>query len=119
MAVTWSSETVETQKTVVSNSIVYFPKMDLSDALEAQFDMIIDNESGSVTDGLKITLERTLDASSEVWHVMNSWVYVTEGITGENRSYQIPTGFAWRIGVESTGTTDDFTVDVSWRKRTE
>lgn len=120
MALTWGSKTNETQKTGVSNSEEYFSAWDLSGVYETQVEVKANNESGSVTDALLVRVYLTLDDSSHDWddQAWQSFSFLPGTISEEKMTFTIPIVYGARIGVESAGATDDYTVDVSRRELT-
>ncbi len=120
MALTWGSKTNETQKTGVSNVEQYFSAWDLSAVYKTQVEIKANNESGSVTDALLVRLYLTLDDSSHDWDDFpyQSWAMTPETVNEEKMTIIIDTVYSARVGVESAGATDDYTVGVSRRELT-
>ena len=68
MAVTWGSDTALTTQTAIDNATEEFiGTIDLAAALSAHIQLEIDNEAGSVTDAVIISVYATLDDTSEVF----------------------------------------------------
>ena len=121
MAVTWGSDTALTTQTAIDNATEEFiGTIALATALSAHIQLEIDNESGSVTDAVIISVYATLDATSEVF---DDEPYMTFAITPDTVALErhplVVSGiYRFRIGVKSSGATDTYAVGGDYRVRT-
>ena len=119
---TWGADTSGgTQLTTVDDvTEEFFNTIDAKAVLETQVEVLVNNESGSVTNGLIVSVYLTLDATSEDWDdfAWISFTIVPAGIAEEKKSFKIPSCFKWRIGCLAAAATDDYTVDMNFRERT-
>lgn len=120
MAVTWGSDTALTTQTAIDNSTEEFiGTIDLSASLSAHIQLEIDNESGSVTDAVIISVYATLDDASEVF---DDQAYMTftispSGVAVERHPLVVSGVYKFRIGVLSSGATDTYAVGGDYRVR--
>lgn len=121
MAVTWGSDTALTTQTAIDNATEEFiGTIDLATALSAHIQLEIDNESGSVTDAVIISVYATLDASTEVFddEAYMTFSILPSGITLERHPLVVSGVYKFRIGVLSAGATDAYAVGGDYRVRT-
>ena len=121
MAVLWGSDTALTTQTAIDNSTEEFMgTIDLATALSAHVQLEIDNESGSVTDAVIISVYATLDASSEVFdnQAFMELRIVPSGIALERHPLVVLGVYKFRIGALSAGATDTYAVGGDYRTRT-
>ena len=121
MAVTWGSDTALTTQTAIDNVTEEFiGTIDLSTALSAHIQLEIDNESGSVTDDVIISVYATLDATSEVFDDKADMTFTItpSGIALERHPLVVSGVYKFRIGALSAGATDTYAVGGDYRVRT-
>ena len=121
MAVLWGSDTALTTQTAIDNSTEEFMgTIDLATALSAHIQLEIDNEAGSVTDDVIISVYSTLDTSSEVFDdvAFMSFTITPTGIALERHSFVVSGVYKFRIGALSSGATDTYAVGGDYRTRT-
>ena len=121
MAVTWGSDTALTTQTAINNSSEEFIGIiALATGLSAHIQLEIDNESGSVTDAVIISIYATLDASSEVWddQAYMTFSILPSGIALERHPLVVSGVYKFRIGALSAGATDTYAVGGDYRVRT-
>ncbi len=114
MAITWGSEQ-SSSKSTVSNSEQTFTAVDASSAYLTQFNITVDNLSLSVTDVLIVRIYLSTDGTNFddlPWRIFE---IVPDGVGEEQLSEFIPMCYYWQIGVESSGSTDDYDVDLDYR----
>ena len=120
MAVEWGADTALTTQTAIDNSTEEFVgTIDLSTALSAHIQLEIDNESGSVTDAVIISVYATLDATSEVFDDAPYMTFsiLPSGIALERHPLVVSGIYKFRIGVLSSGATDTYAVGGDYRVR--
>ena len=120
MAVTWSADTALTTQTAIDNSTEEFiGTIDLASGLSAHIQLEIDNESGSVTDAVIISVYATLDATSEVFDDAPYMTFsiLPSGIALERHPLVVSGIYKFRIGVLSSGATDTYAVGGDYRVR--
>ena len=121
MAVTWGTQTSGgTQLTAVNNTVEeFFDAITASDAILTEVELIVDNESGTVTDGLVVNVYHTQEGTPDWDDIPRfSFRYTPTGVAAEQISFMIPSTFKWRIGCLSTGATDTYAVDMNFIERT-
>ncbi len=120
MAVTWGNDTALTSQTAINNTTEEFVgTIDLSTALSAHIQLEVDNEGGSVTDAVIISIYATLDAASEVWDDQPYMTFsiLPSGIALERHPIVVSGIYKFRIGALSAGSTDTYTVGGDYRVR--
>ena len=120
MAVTWGSDTALTTQTAIDNSTEeYIGTIDLATSMSAHIQLEIDNEGGSVTDAVIISIYATLDATSEVWddQAYMTFTILPSGIALERHPLVVSGIYKFRIGVKSSGATDTYAVGGDYRVR--
>lgn len=119
MAVTWGTQQTLTQKTGVSNTESFFAAVDMTGALLAQVTLDVDNESGTVTDKLKVSVYLSPDGGTS-WDDFPflSFSATPTVVTAQQISFVVPSVATFRVGVASAGATDTYTVDMSYKLRT-
>ena len=121
MAVTCGSDTALTTQTGIDNATEEFiGTIDLSGALSAYIQLEIDNESGSVTDAVIISIYGTnLDDSSR-WDTAPYQTFTIKPsvITVERHPLVVSGIYRFRIGVLSAGATDTYAVGGDYKVRT-
>ncbi len=124
MAVTWGSDTSGgTQLTTVDDvTEEFFDDIVSSDAMLTQVEIVADNESGSVTNGLIVSVYLSMDESATFNRDDEPFMrreFIPEGIAAEQFTFFLPSiGGSWRIGCLAAAATDDYTVDMNYRERT-
>ena len=121
MAVAWGSDTAMTQLTSVGNSYSYFSTfVQLAPNERAHFQVKVDNGGGTPTDHAIIGVWVTLDDTSEQWDT-DEWdaYFMHSGTDPRTISFIVRGPYKVRIGVKSTGSTDTYTADCSYRIGTE
>ncbi len=121
MAVLWGSDTALTTQTAIDNSTEEFMgTIDLATSLSAHIQLEIDNESGSITDDVIISVYSTLDASAEVFDdvAFQTFTVTPTGIALERLSFVVSGVYKFRIGALSDGATDTYAVGGDYRVRT-
>ena len=121
MAVTWGSDTALTTQTAINNSSEEFiGTIALAAGLSAHIQLEIDNESGSVTDAVIISIYATLDSTSEVFddQAYMTFTILPSGIALERHPLVVSGIYKFRIGVLSAGATDNYAVGGDYRVRT-
>jgi len=114
----WGSKTSATQLTTISDTIQWFDAtIELGFNEEAHVEVEYDPVA-SPTDDLSVHVRRTLDDSSENWDDVDYMAFVIPNDTDPaKRSFDLIGGYKYRIGVQSTGTSDDHTsADMAYRK---
>lgn len=113
----WSAITSATQLTTISDTIQWFDEF-----VELGFNEIAHveveyNPVGSPTDDLTVHVQRTLDDASENWDDVDYLSFLIPNDTDPaKRSFNLEAGYKYRVGVQSSGTTDDHTsADMSFR----
>lgn len=118
--VTWDGTptTIGTEKTGVGTTELFFNEID-GQEVETQIEVIINNESGSVTDGLVVSLYLTMHATADFdTFSYEQWTLIPDGVGDEKFSFKIGSVWEWQLGVVSAGTTDTYTVNGNFTKRT-
>lgn len=119
---TWGGDTSGgTQLTTVDDTTEeFFDIIAADDAVQTQVEILANNESGSVTNALIVNVYLTMDATSEDIddHPFMTYTMLPDGIGEEKWSFLIPSVYKWRIGCLAEAATDDYTVDMNYRKRT-
>ena len=121
MAVTWGSDTALTTQTGIDNVTEEFiGTIDLASGLSAHIQLEIDNEGGSVTDAVIISVYATLDATSEVWddQAYMTFTILPSSIALERHPLVVSGIYKFRIGVLSAGATDTYAVGGDYKVRT-
>ena len=121
MAVTWGSDQTLTTQTAIDNATEeYIGTIDLSSALSAYIQLEIDNESGSVTDAVIISIYGTLldDASRWDTEPYMTFTILPSVITVERHPLVVSGIYRFRIGVLSSGATDTYAVGGDYKVRT-
>lgn len=120
MAVTWGTEQALTQKTGVTSTEEFFAAVDASGALLSQVTIDVDNESGSVTNALVVKVYLSPDGGTD-WddRAFMAFTFLPTAITAQQLTFLVPSVHTFRVGVASAGATDNYTVDLSYRLRTE
>lgn len=121
MAVTWGNDTAFSVTQTGINNVTeeFLDTIDLSGALSAHIQLEIDNEGGSKTDDVIISIYATLDATSEVFddEPYMTFVIVPDGVALERHPLVVSGVFKFRIGALSTGGTDTYAVGGDYRVR--
>lgn len=121
MAVVWATKQNFTPQTAINDTVEEFLEaVDMSAALQAHVQLGIDNESGSVTNGIRINVYTTLDATTEDWDEIPfmSFSVTPTAVTEQDISFVVSGVVKFRIGLLALGATDDYTVGGSYRLRT-
>lgn len=123
MAVTWGADTPGgTQLTAVNDTVEeFFDVIVSSDALLTQVEILANNESGSVVNGLIVSVYLSLDESTQDWddEPFMSREFIPAGNGEEKFTFFLPSiGGSWRVGCLASAVTDDYTVDMNYRERT-
>ena len=119
--VTWGADTTLGDQTAINETTEEFLNIvDMASAIAAHCQIEIDNESGSVTNGVIISIYATLDAATEVWDDVpfRTWVHFPTGIALERLSIIVTGVYKFRLGFLATAATDDYTVGGDYRLRT-
>ena len=118
---TWGTKTTGgTQLTTVIDTVEQFFNIIIATtALETQVEILVNNEAGSVSDGLLVAVYLTQDTTS---HDMDDLPFLSDvifpgSVNEEKKSYKIPSCIGFRVGCISTGS-DDYTVDMWYSLRT-
>ncbi len=120
MAVAWGNDTALTSQTAINNTTEeYIGTIDLSTSLSAHIQLEVDNEGGSVTDAVIISIYATLDATSEVWddEAYMTFSILPSGTALERHPIVVSGIYKFRIGALSAGSTDTYTVGGDYRVR--
>ncbi len=112
----WNDEVDATQLTTISNVIQWFASTIQTNPGELAHVRIDYDPVTTPTDDLTFHIRRSLDGTD--WDDED---FMSGTIPNDNDPNQISLdlagGYEWRIGVQSTGTTDDHTsADMSYRK---
>lgn len=118
MPVVWETTQSITQLTAVSNSEQFSTVVDLSAAIETQFTITSNSDQTTPSDPLILRVYVTADDSSETWGLWTSWTYLPPDTNDFIRSFTLPAYYRVRFGVESSGTSDDYVVDIEYKRRT-
>lgn len=113
---TWGSKTSATQLTTISDTIQWFdetPQCDVDEVLHVEVEC---NFAATPTDDLSVHIRRTLDDSSENWDDHDYMSLVIPNTVDPGKvSFDLGPGYKYRVGVQSTGATDDHTsADMSY-----
>ena len=118
---TWGTKTTGgTQLTAVDNvTEEFFNIIIATSALETQCEILVNNEAGSVTNGLLVVVYLTQDTTSED---MDDLAFLSDvifpgSVVEEKKSYKLPACIGFRVGCIATGA-DDYTVDMWYSLRT-
>lgn len=115
----WGAIQNFTAQTAINNTTEEFLEaVTLNPREIAHIQLSIDNEHASaVTDSLQISVYTTLDASSEVWDVFPFMQFTIKPATinAEYYSFTIMGVYKFRIGGLSTGATNTYTLDGTYR----
>ncbi len=120
MPVAWGADTALTTQTAIDNVTEEFlGTIDLAAGLQAHIQLEVDNEAGSVTDDLIISIYSTLDDTSEDFddEPFMQFTITPSGIALERHSFVVSGIYKFRIGALSSGT-DDYTAGGDYRVRT-
>ena len=120
MAVTWGSDTALTTQTAIDNATEEFiGTIALATALSAHIQLEIDNESGSITDAVIISVYATLDDTSEVFddQAYMTFTILPSSVTLERHPLVVSGIYKFRIGALSDGATDTYAVGGDYRVR--
>jgi len=113
-----SSKTHATQLGTISNTIQWF---DATIVLSPEESAHVEVEADFVTtptDDMAVHVRRTLDDSSENWDDVDYLGFVIENdVDPSKASFDLKGGYKYRIGVESTGATDDHTSADMWYRK--
>jgi len=116
MALTWSTRAqLGGQLTTITDGTeqVLSADLDMSSYYGALIEFQIDNESGTVTDALIIRVRLSTDDTDYDDLAWQSFAHLPDVVTAEQRTLVLPFGLRYvRFGFESSGSTDDYTVDV-------
>lgn len=118
MAVAWAATQSITQLTAVSDAEQFSTVVDLSAAVETQFTITINSDQTTPTDPMILRVYVTADDATEDWGLWASWSYLPPDTADFIRSFTLPAYYRVRFGVESAGTTDDYVVDIEYKRRT-
>lgn len=125
MAVTWGAKTTLGSQTAINDTVEEFlPSagggVTLAAGMQAHVQLTIDNTSGTVTNGVIISVYSTLDDASENWDEdpFMSFEYVPSGIAAEEVSFVVSGIYKFRIGALAAAATDDYDVSGNYRLRT-
>ena len=118
----WGSDTTLGSQTAINDTVEEFlPSagggIELGPGESAHVQLEIDNESGSVTNGVIISIYTTLDTATEDWdeRPYRQFTYVPSGIAAEDFSFLVSDVFSFRIGLLAAAATDDYTVGGNYR----
>lgn len=113
----WSNITSATQLTTISDTIQWFDEVIQVDPDEVGEVHVEFDPPATPTDDLSVHVRRALEASSENWDDFDLFGFVIENsVDPAKRSFTLPPGYKYRVGVQSTGTTDDHTsADMEYR----
>jgi len=118
----WGSDTTIGSQSAINDSVEEFlPSagggIELGPGESAHVQLEIDNESGSVTNGVIISVYTTLDTTSEDWdeRPYRQLTYLPSGIAAEDWSFIVSDVFSFRIGLLAAAATDDYTVGGNYR----
>ncbi len=122
MAVTWGDDTSGgTQLTTIIDTVEqFFDAIIASDTVETMVELLINNEAGTPTDGVLVSVYLSLDESSQDWDDEANWAREFFPVTVNEEKFTFflkAVGGSWRLGIISTGP-DDFTADMNFRERT-
>jgi len=119
--VTWGAKTTLGDQTLIDHvTEEYLNAVTLATGLVADLQVEIDNESGSVTNGVQISIYTTLDDSTETWsdRPFRRWVHFPDGIAMEIVPVIVAGVYKFRLGFLAVAATDDYTVGGDYRVRT-
>jgi hypothetical protein len=118
----WGSDTTLGSQTAINDTVEEFlPSggggIELEPGESAHVQLQIDNTSGSVTNGVIISVYTTLDTTSEDWdeRPYRQLTYVPDGITAEDWSFIVSDVFSFRIGLLAAAAADDYDVGGNYR----
>lgn len=114
----WGTDTTcGTLTTITSTVEQYLTAISLNPGELAQVQLTIDNTSGSVANGVTISVYTTLDSTSEVWddRAWRQQNYVPDGVTAEQYTITVSGIYRFRIGLIATAVTDDYDVSGQYR----
>lgn len=118
----WGSKTSLGSQTAINNTVEEFlPSagggVTLNPGETCHVQLGIDNESGSVTDAVRIRLYTTLDATSEDWDEVPfmAFTHLPTAVTERDYSFLVQGIYKFRIGILSAGATDVYTVGGDYR----
>lgn len=114
----WGNKVSATQLTTLSDVIQWFDEIiTLGYGEEAHVEVECDF-AATPTDDLSVHVRRTLDDTSENWDDTDFISFIIDNGTDPNKvSFDLVGGYKYRIGCQSTGTTNDHTsADMSYRK---
>lgn len=112
----WGSKTASTQLTSVTNTEQYFSQTPTLNPGEEVHVEIIANPPATPVDDLEVRVYTTLDASTEDWDDTAFMSFVIDnGIDPNKRSFIVSGVYKFRVGVQSSGATDSYTVDMNHR----
>jgi hypothetical protein len=117
--VTWGASTTLGDQTAINDTVEEFLNtIDMSTALICDMTIEIDNESGSVTNGVIISVYTRVDTTNFSDDPLIRFEHIPSGIALERIPLQIAGVYEFRLGFLASAATDDYTVGGDYRLRT-
>lgn len=113
----WGSTVSATQLTTISDTIQWFDELIQVDTDEIAEVHVEYDPTSTPTDDLSVHVRRALEDSSENWDDFDVMSFTIENSVDPAKvSFVLGPGFKYRVGVQSTGSTDDHTsADMEYR----
>lgn len=106
----WGDKTASTQLTTLSDTLQYFTNTPQMNPGQTNHEEVECDFASTPTDNLEVQVQGTLDASSESWDETPITAFEIDNGTDPNKVSFLVSGFyKYRVGVQSTGATDDHT----------
>lgn len=118
----WGSKTTLGSQTAINDTVEEFlPSagggIALNPGESALVQLEVDNESGTVTNGVIVAIYTTLDDATEDWdeHAFMEFEVVPDTVSAEDISFVVAGVYKFRIGLLAAAVTDDYTVGGNYR----